>query len=138
MKRGIAAVLLFLFAAGASGQDEETLLTGRLVHGGFGGPVVKFTRLRGEFGVLVGGRGGWVINHCFSIGGGGYGLVNAVSGPEGIPLRVDPVLTAGYGGFEMEYIHHSGRLMHSSVQLLIGGGGVGIYERRRGEDWNDE
>ena len=135
MKHRIILALLVVLAARAFSQDEETLLTGQLTHGGFGGPVVKFTRLSDEFGVLVGGRGGWIINHCFSIGGGGYGLVNSIPGPDGIPLMIEPVLTVGYGGFEMEYLLHSGKLIHSSVQLLIGGGGVGYHERRD-EDWN--
>ena len=78
-----------------------------------------------------------IINHSLSIGGGGYGLVNSIPGPDGIPLMTEPVLTMGYGGFEMEYIRRSGKLVHSSVQLLIGGGGVGYHERRD-EDMNFE
>ena len=33
--------------------------------------MVKFTEIDGEFGVLVGGRGGWIINDSFVIGAGG-------------------------------------------------------------------
>jgi hypothetical protein len=137
MRNRFVVALLVVLAARAFSQDEETLLTGRLTHGGFGGPVVKFTRLGDEFGVLVGGRGGWIINRCFSIGGGGYGLVNSIPGPDGIPLMVEPVLTVGYGGFEMEYIRHSGKLIHSTVNLLIGAGGVGYHEKQD-EDWDFE
>jgi len=116
-------------------QEEETLLTGEVTHGGFGGPVVKFTRLDGEFGLLLGGRGGWIINHAFSIGGGGYGLVNAIPGPAGTGDMAEPLLAMGYGGFEMEYVRHSGKLIHSTLSLLIGGGGAGYHEKTD-EDWD--
>ncbi|NIN69246.1 MAG: hypothetical protein GTO63_32105, partial [Anaerolineae bacterium] len=56
-------------------QEPETLIEGDVRHGGFGGPVVKFTEVNNEFGVLVGGRGGWIINDSFVLGAGGYGLV---------------------------------------------------------------
>ena len=135
MKKWILALLAVLIAFPALAQDEETLLTGEITHGGFGGPVVKFTRLDGEFGLLIGGRGGWIINHSFVIGGGGYGLVNSIPGPEGIPMMMEPLLTVGYGGFEMEYVHHSGKLIHSSLNLLIGGGGAGYHEKAN-EDWD--
>ena len=29
------------------------------------GPAIRFTQIDGDFGVLVGGRGGWIINHRF-------------------------------------------------------------------------
>ena len=34
---------------------------------------MTFTTLNGENAVLVGGRGGWIINHSFVLGGAGYG-----------------------------------------------------------------
>ena len=40
------------------------------------GPAIRFTQIDGDFGVLVGGRGEWIINHRFVLGGGGYGLTN--------------------------------------------------------------
>jgi hypothetical protein len=135
MRRWILVLWLAVIALPLSAQDEETLLTGEITHGGFGGPVVKFTRLDGEFGLLLGGRGGWIINHSFSIGGGGYGLVTSIPGPAGTGEMTEPLLTVGYGGFEMEYVRHSGRLIHSSLSLLIGGGGAGYHEKAE-EDWD--
>ena len=32
------------------------------------GPAIRFTQIDGDFGVLVGGRGGWIINHRFVLG----------------------------------------------------------------------
>jgi hypothetical protein len=128
MKRFFLSVIVLCVAGSASAQDEETLLSGPVTFGGFGGPVVKMTRIHDSFGLLVGGRGGWIINHAFSIGGGGYGLVNRIEGPDGIPGMTDPLLSVGYGGFEMEYIRRSGKLVHPALSLLIGAGGSGYHE----------
>jgi len=146
MKRFFGFVMFLVFAFGVSAQDdEETLFQGPIEHGGFGGPVVKFTRVKDTFGLLVGGRGGWIINHSLCIGGGGYGLVNQIPADD-VPGLLDlplfePVLGMGYGGFELEYVHASNRLVHSTVSILIGGGAVGLQEGWSGRpewdwDWN--
>lgn len=104
--------------------QQETLVGHDFDSGGFGGPVVKITPISGKTGVLLGGRGGWIINHTFILGGGAYRLVTDIPasapGPAG-----EPYLNFAYGGLELEYIHHWDRLMHLSFGLLVGGGGVG-------------
>ncbi|OGU66848.1 MAG: hypothetical protein A3C56_12565 [Ignavibacteria bacterium RIFCSPHIGHO2_02_FULL_56_12] len=108
----------------ATGQEAETLFAGEVVHGGFGGPVLKASTVNGSPALFVGGRGGWIINHSFILGGGGYGLVANVDAR--VPsVYGDRRLAFGYGGVEMEYVHDWDRLIHVSVMLLIGGGGVG-------------
>ena len=115
-----------------SGADE-TLLAGPITHGGFGGPMVAYTRLNGEDAVLVGGRGGWLINHRLLIGGGGWGIANRISVPAGaIASEAEHRLTFGYGGFWTEYIVQPSRLVHGSVGLLIGGGEL-QYARVHGD-----
>jgi hypothetical protein len=108
--------------------QEETLINGPIENGGFGGPVLKIGSFNGEAAILVGGRGGWIINHSFIIGGGGYGLVNDVKakvlGPYG-----ERYLNFGYGGLELEYISQPTRLTNFSFQTLIGAGGL---------SWRDE
>ena len=108
-----------LWGQGALGAQETTR------HGGFGGPVVKLTEIGEEFGVLLGGRGGWIIDGSFVIGGGGYALVNqgnfeAVPGPLGDP----GTLSMGYGGLELEYVHRPDERVHFSVGTLVGWGGL--------------
>lgn len=130
--------LIFVFAVAIlfSQQlfaQEETLISGEVSHGGFGGPVVKFTQINGEFGVLVGGRGGWIINHTFVLGGGGYGLVNNIDANVILQSQV-PLINFGYGGFEMEYIFHSDKILHFSFYTLIGAGTVTYRDRF---NWND-
>lgn len=89
--------------------------------GGFGGPVVKFSEVLSEFAVFAGGRGGWIINHTFVIGAGGYGLANDIRLGDSIVGRD---VEFGYGGLEFEYINSSNSLVHFSVYMLIGAGGL--------------
>jgi hypothetical protein len=129
-----AALLIIAFPLFA---QEETLIKGRIESGGFGGPVVKFGMINGETGILVGGRGGWIINHTFIVGGGGYGLANNVRaktlGPNG-----ERYINFGYGGLELEYIPQSDKLVHLSFMVLIGAGGVGWRDEESGNNSADD
>jgi hypothetical protein len=126
MKSIVVVLCLVVGASLAFGQAEH-LIQGSIESGGFGGPVLKVTSLGGSTGILVGGRGGWIINHTFILGGGGYGLANyvraATPGPNG-----EPYINFGYGGVEVEYITNWERLVHFSVGVLIGGGGIGYRD----------
>ncbi|MDG5765867.1 hypothetical protein QA596_00220 [Balneolales bacterium ANBcel1] len=115
-------------AAPATSQQMQTLFDGNVRHGGFGGPVVKFSSIDGKTGVWVGGRGGWILNfsneHAISLGGGGYGLVTEHQVPNpSVPL-VSEFAAIGYGGFEMEYTNRTYQLVHFTASTLIGAGGA--------------
>ncbi|MCF6271029.1 MAG: hypothetical protein L3J41_15050 [Melioribacteraceae bacterium] len=127
----IFIIILLLSSISILGQ-AETLVSGELENGGFGGPVVKFTEIDGKFGLLVGGRGGWIMNHTFVLGFGGYGLVNQFESDFIFDGKLLPLMM-GYGGFEMEYIHSPNSLVHFSIYLLLGGGGLTYKEYH---DWN--
>ena len=115
-------VMLFAFAVSASAQ-EKTLFKGDVEMGGFGGPVVKYTTINDQGALMVGGRGGWIINHSLVIGGGGYGVVSEVDAPEGSLPEEGPLdIEFGYAGFELEFILHPNSLTHFSIYTLIGGG----------------
>ena len=103
--------------------QEETLLDKGITSGGFGGPVIKFTSINKQFSVFVGGRGGWIINNALVIGGGGYGLVNNIKLYPNDVTKIQRI-NLGYGGFELEYIFESDKLVHGSIYLLLGGGSV--------------
>ena len=115
----LSTLLLIFFSSAAFGQKQQTLISGNVEHGGYGSPVVKLVTLNGTNAVMVGGRGGWIINHQLVISGGGYGLASEVSTPN------DSLMDFGYGGFTLEYIINSDGLLHLSVETMIGGGGLG-------------
>jgi hypothetical protein len=112
--------------------QEQTLFDGGLESGGFGGPAVKFTSVQKEFAVMAGGYGGWLINHQFMIGGGGYGLAteheisNQAMTYYNFPRKM--YLEFAYGGGMLEYICTPNKLLHGSVNVLIGAGGVTYRE----------
>lgn len=124
----ILCLLTVVLPATTLAQDTETLIDGDVRHGGFGGPVAKFSTVDGTFAVFAGGRGGWIMNirpnHTLVLGGGGYGLSTDVDaderGPDGERLFLD----VDYGGVEVEYVNRTQKLVHVSVQALVGSGDV--------------
>jgi hypothetical protein len=128
-----AVVLLCVFNIAMVSAQEQVLVSGEVESGGFGGPVVKLTSINGENALMVGGRGGWLINHSFVIGGAGYGLVTDVNAK--VVDSVHQYLDMGYGGLDLEYIASSNELLHLSIGLLIGGGGVG-YRNENSDSFN--
>lgn len=131
MKKKLFILVLLIVCPLLFAQEETLLGSGEISNGGFGGPVVKFTSINKHFGVLVGGQGGWIINHTFVIGAGGYGLVNNIK-TENLFLGERQLLNFGYGGLELHYIDNSNRLVHYTFSLLIGGGGIGY---RHPDNW---
>jgi hypothetical protein len=123
MKTWIIVLALAAFptqalAAGHSQTSEpDTLFNGDIESGGYGAPVLKYAGIGNYQEVFVGGRGGWVINHQFVLGGAGYGMAT------NYPISGDR-LTFGYGGVLLEYIIEPDALFHVSVDTVIGGGAV--------------
>lgn len=128
--RTLAYIMALLAFATAAQAQEQTLIRGSVEHGGFGGPVVKYARVNDQDAVMVGGRGGWIINHSLALGGGGYGVANDIDAPDEVlsPRGIPADIEFGYGGFIMEYIAGSDRLVHFNLNALIGAGGISFRE----------
>ncbi len=138
MKTHIALLVFFLvpvFCLTPSttlAQECGSTINGSVSHGGFGGPVLKFSSINNDPVLFIGGRGGWIINfrpdHAFVFGGGGYGLSTDVE-IDDVMLSGEPVyLNMGYGGLELEYVNRTRNLVHFSVYTLIGAGGADYSE----------
>ncbi|MBU0487130.1 MAG: hypothetical protein KKD31_04165 [Bacteroidetes bacterium] len=115
------------------GGDKEikTLINGDITHGGYFGTVLKVANTAGEDGLWVGGKLVWVINHNFGLGIEGYGLTTSntlwASSYNGWITKKS--IGTGYGGLVIEYSPLSHKVVHLSVPVLIGAGGVGVYDR---------
>ena len=105
-------------------QEQETLFSGDIEHGGYGCFVAKGSPVRGQMQLFLGGYGGWFINHTFMIGLGGYGMSSKLSAADNVPKIQNRTLDVemGYGGFMAEYTMNSNKIIHFSGQLLLGAG----------------
>lgn len=121
----MTTLLAFPLVAG-----EQTLLSGHIDHGGYGGPVFKYTQLgpNSEEGLLVGGQGGWIIDHTFVLGGAGFGLANSINA-NWIKYYVPQYLNFGYGGLFLAYINNSDKLIHYDINTIIGWGTVNYRDK---------
>jgi hypothetical protein len=113
--------------------EPEVLIKKGVRHGGWGGPVMHVSSLRDRAAVFVGGRGGWLIDGRFTIGGGGFGLTNRIPAPGGVGRPGESLdLQMGYGGGWLEYTFRPLKLVHLSAGLLIGGGEFSLRFRHGG------
>jgi hypothetical protein len=116
-------------------QPDQVLLPGHVEHGGFGAPEIKLTTMMGDAAILVGGQGGWIINHGFVLGGAGYGLATQHDAPASLSRAgARSTLQFGYGGPRLVYIVQPHALVHVTFGLLIGGGGYGVLSRNDAAD----
>ena len=119
----------FVFLTGFLFSQEQTLVGNGFHSGGYGGPVLKIGSYNSNAGVLSGGRGAWIINHTFAIGGGGYNLTTKIDMDRISENGKDLYLGINYGGVELEYIHNSDDLIHWTIHATIGGGTVFFLEK---------
>jgi hypothetical protein len=142
VKGAVLALLVVSSPAAAYGGDApkgsqepepEVLIPHTSRHGGWGGPVVQISTLRDRGAVFVGGRGGWLLDGRLTIGGGGFGLANRITAPEGAGRAGEQLdLQMGYGGGWLEYTFSPLRLLHLSVGTLVGGGELALKFRDGG------
>jgi hypothetical protein len=117
--------MMLLGWPGSVAAQERTLFDGPVETGTFGSAAVKVTSLRDEAAVLVGGRGGLVINHSFLLGAGAYGVVSEFDAPDGVRPEEGPLdIAFGYGGLELEYRFFPQSVGHFGVSTLVGGGAI--------------
>jgi hypothetical protein len=135
MKKVVILILALVVALPLLAQEQTLLGDKEFESSIYGGPVVKFTTINGDFGVMVGARGGWIINHALTLGIAGYGLANRVDANSLGPMGEKHV-DLGYGGLDLEWVFSSDDMIHFSVGTLIGAGGVGFRNRFVDRDWN--
>jgi hypothetical protein len=119
MKKLMNLLIIVLMSYTVIAQ-EETLLSGEMENGGYGGVFTKVGQINNATGVFIGGQGAWIINHRIGLGGKGYGLVNEVN----VPDMQNVKLEFGCGGGLIEYIIASDKSVHANINVMIGAGGV--------------
>ncbi len=122
-------------AQSAADAPMRTLLGGdsSLHHGGWGAPSAHYSRIMDQDAMLVGLRGGWIINHRFTLGFAGHGLVTNVVNKDyddhlvdnGTVLRDNSRFFMGYGGLLLEPVIAYRSPLHITLPIIIGAGGCG-------------
>ncbi len=128
------AIACLSYTPPAYSQDVQTLFGNNIRHGGFGSLIYGVTTVNGQTTFLRGTRGAWILNiseqHALHIGLAGYRShrdFDPVIWPhDDLP---EPELRATWGGFELEYVNRSYRILHLGAQLLIGSGDVRYDDR---------
>lgn len=115
--------LLLHSPADLAAQSARTMVGGQATYGGYGAVVFKGTEVNDQFGGFFGARGGWLIDHVFSLGAGGYVLGGGVDVEDEFGKRS---LSMWYGGAEIEFISGWSQVYHITFLTLIGGGSLGL------------
>lgn len=97
-------------------------------HGGYGALTMKYGKILEQDAFFAGIRGGWLINHRFTLGIAGNGLVSNVQNDLWLPEDPEPDLEArlftGYGGLLLEPVLLHKYPFHLAVPVVIGAGGA--------------
>jgi hypothetical protein len=139
----ISGILFLIMANTTRAQEAETLFSGGVDHGGYGSLVFGVTSVNGQTAYLRGTRGAWVIRfgdgNAIHLGLGGYRTesdFDAVRWREpGLPTSE---MSTNYGGFEMEYVNRSYKLVHFGMQALVGSGNIKYLKDADSEKKSDD
>lgn len=123
-------------------REMKTIFgSGNISHGGYGALMISYSQLDGKDAILIGARGGWLINHSVTIGLAGYGIASDLEYSDKYPYVNEPVnLAGGYGGLFIEPILAPKYPVHVAFPIIIGAGGLAYVSSTwdDNDDWNDE
>jgi hypothetical protein len=113
-------------------QDEiQTLAGDRTHHGGFGALTFTATDFNDKDMMMIGIRGGWIINRALAIGFEAHGLL-PIAEYASIDSATSTRAVGGYGGMFIEPIVLSNKIVHVTFPIAAGAGWVGYVV-----DWED-
>ena len=109
-------------------------------HGGYGALHLKYGKILDQDAWYMGIRGGWLIDHRFTLGLAGSGLVSRVVNDDWLPEDPQPGIEArlftGHGGLLMEPIIFYSKPFHIAAPIMIGAGGA-TYGLQDDSYWSD-
>ena len=135
-----AAITCLPVAAQNEREEISTLFgskDGHIDHGGWGALTFGYTQIKGNDTYLLGARGGWLIDHHFTIGLAGHGFISDKEYLDVIPDEAVN-LAGGYGGLFLEAIIAPNYPVHVTIPVIIGAGGVAYtYNQWWNDDYHD-
>jgi hypothetical protein len=131
MKKILISIVLICLITDINAQSDE-FQTIRSKSGitisGFGGPMMSFTQIGGDFAHMMGGGGGIIINDFF-FGGYGMGKTNELVFKNDITLS--NVMVFGHGGFWFGYTMFGNKAIHPVIHTQVGWGAISQFQK----DW---
>lgn len=109
------AILLSL----ALEAQHETLFSRARVMGGFGGPLLEFSNIKGDYTTSMGGGGGLIVDNIFI---GAYGIGSLDHLQYNINNEDDFRMNLAHGGLWLGYTPYTFRMIHPYVSTKIGWG----------------
>lgn len=104
--------------------EMQTLFGGEHSFGAFLGFQTKFTEINNQGAMMTGGEVNIIINRRLNLGFAGYGLVTNVESNSIDELGRPYFIEMGYGGLNIEPVMFSKSLIHFTVPVLLGAGGI--------------
>ncbi|MCB0668730.1 MAG: porin family protein [Saprospiraceae bacterium] len=123
MKKIIFLSLAVLFSLVLEAQHETLFSRARIV-GGFGGPILEFSNIKGDYTTSMGGGGGLIIDNVFI---GAYGLGSLDHLQHNINNEDDFRMNLAHGGLWLGYTPYTFRMFHPYVSTKIGWGFADIH-----------
>jgi len=116
-------------------NDEMETLSGENSHsGGYGAIIFKGSSFNETSIAMMGIRGAWVVNRSFGLGIDLNGLLPISKYDDVDPAEIHAgVLVGGYGGFLLEPVVWSRKLVHLTFPISFGAGWLGYIE-----DWEND
>lgn len=144
-KIGIIIVVLFLsqteqMKAQDGGNEKNQVQTLFGNGGGFGGFLeveAKAGDINGQTGLLIGGAIKGVFSSKFNLGFAGYGLTTAIDADTYDDENKLYQINFGYGGLVLEPVIGNRSLVHITLPVLLGVGGIGL-RKDRFDPFNDD
>lgn len=135
MKTKILIIAMMAFSTVGFSQEIKTIFsndsTKHTSFGGYGGPLIEVPQINKDWGIIIGGKGGVIVNRKLAVGGIGKALVsnnnflgNDLNGNENASLN----LSYGVGGIFVEYISQLENPIHISIPVNFMGGGVSVED----------
>ena len=146
MKKTVIFLIVVSCVSLAYAQDDyrdpdemSTIFSKKRSNGGYGALSIAYSKIDGKDAFIGGARGGWIIDHSFAIGLGGYGFINDIDYHDIFDNDLDYKLAGGYGGLFVEPIIGPKMPVHLSFPVLVGIGGISYIEHHRHWDsWRSD
>jgi hypothetical protein len=143
MKKIVILLSLILAVTFTNAQNEyqndeiQTIFSKNRSNGGYGAFTISYSEIGGRDALVTGGRGAFIFDHCLAIGLGGFGFVNNLD-YHSYNNQNEYSLAGGYGGLFIEPIVAGRSPVHVSFPILIGMGGISLFENYGWDYWESD